>query len=238
MNDPALNSLLQWGIQNSNPATIAEAKAQQRNIDTDEREHFLGVVLGTAGTQADTMLERMITIRNRNSSLEDRVKAFDELGESIAECNNPDFMENKIDHNRWNNLLDKSLQKKTDVKPLGEVTPSLWTLLLEELENVEAEARAKAAMCVKAAVENNSRGQEKLFTLGGIPKLVELATQDTSEEVRKKAIGALSSATRNFQPNLDAMVQNVPAKFKPDSEMDASDMDAITGFINQLKADI
>lgn len=66
---------------------------------------------------------------------------------------------------------------------------------------------------------------------------MKLATEDRSLDVRKKAVRALSCASRNHQPSLDAVVESVPDHFKPASSLDAGDMEAVDSLIHKLKAD-
>ena len=66
---------------------------------------------------------------------------------------------------------------------------------------------------------------------------MKLATEDDNAAVRKKAVRALSCASRNFQPGLDAVVGSVPDSFKPSSKLDAGDMDSVDVLINQLRTD-
>lgn len=77
----------------------------------------------------------------------------------------------------------------------------------------------------------------QLLLLGALPTLVKLATEDTNEAVRKKAVRALSCATRNYQPALDAVVDSVPSSFKPEQELDAGDMDSVDLLIDKLRTD-
>ena len=62
-----------------------------------------------------------------------------------------------------------------------------------------------------------------------------MATQDTEKKVRKKAILALSSAIRNFQPGLDAALPHLPVEYKPADKLDANDMDSVDVMINKLR---
>jgi hypothetical protein len=64
-----------------------------------------------------------------------------------------------------------------------------------------------------------------------------MATEDSSLDVRKKAVRALSCASRNHQPSLDALVESVPTQFKPQSRLDAGDMDAVDSLIHALRTD-
>jgi hsp70-interacting protein len=70
---------------------------------------------------------------------------------------------------------------------------------------------------------------------GGIPVLVSMAIQDSNEAVRRKAIYALSSGIRNFQPGLDEAMKTLPAEFKDTDTVDAGDMEAIDSIIKKLR---
>jgi hsp70-interacting protein len=83
-------------------------------------------------------------------------------------------------------------------------------------------------------VANNSQ----LLIVGAIPILVRLATEDTDQKVRKKAITALSSAVRNFQAGLDASLEHMPIEFKPEQALDANDMDSVDILINKLRESV
>lgn len=63
-----------------------------------------------------------------------------------------------------------------------------------------------------------------------------LALEDPQEAVRRKAIYALSSAVRNYQPGLDAAVESLPQSLKPGDKLDAGDMEAVDGIVQQLRA--
>jgi hsp70-interacting protein len=62
-----------------------------------------------------------------------------------------------------------------------------------------------------------------------------MATEDPDQTTRKKAIYALSSAIRNYQPSTDVAVDNLPADHKVDGHVDAEDMEAIDGIIGKLR---
>lgn len=75
----------------------------------------------------------------------------------------------------------------------------------------------------------------QLLVLGAIPTLVRMATGTDETKVKKKAITALSSSVRNFQPALDDAVSHVPTDFKPADKLDANDMDSVDILINKLR---
>lgn len=210
MNDPGLNNLLKWGIQNSEASREAAAGEAQPPPKIDI-EALQRLVTGMSGpSDAELMKQSMQVIQNEEAELENRVTAFDNLEQLIENLDNANNLEN-----------------------LG-----LWMPLVEQLENKEAELRRYAAWCCGTAVQNNIKTQERLLIVGAIPKLVRMATSDSESKVRKKAITALSSSVRNFQAALDDAVLHMPADFKPEEKLDANDMQSVDVLINKLRESI
>jgi hsp70-interacting protein len=73
-----------------------------------------------------------------------------------------------------------------------------------------------------------------LHALGVIPTIASLAVHDPNQTVRKKAILALSSSVRNYQPNLDVAMKNLREEHEAIG-VDAADMDAVDVVIQQLR---
>ncbi len=71
--------------------------------------------------------------------------------------------------------------------------------------------------------------------VGAIPTLVKLAVEDANEPVRRKAIYALSSEVRNYQPALIEAVKALPENARPSGNIDAGDMEAIDKITNHLR---
>ena len=76
-----------------------------------------------------------------------------------------------------------------------------------------------------------------MLVVGAIPKLVHLAIEDKEEAVRRKAIYALSSEIRNYQPAFDEAVKSLPEDRRPKCMTDAGDMDAVDQIIEKLRDD-
>ncbi|KAK7749394.1 hsp70 nucleotide exchange factor fes1 [Diatrype stigma] len=172
-----------------------------------------------------------ITSTDPEITLESRLTAFDNLEQLVESLDNA-------------NLLGK----------LG-----LWTPLLGLLGHAEREIRLMAAWCVGTAVQNNAPCQERLVALGGVERLVGMALGERApafepegavaddapaaqeggaedKEVRRKAVYALSSAVRNYQPAMDVCTSELRKKGEQvDDKIDATDMDAINGLIDNLK---
>ena len=225
MDQPHINNILRWGIENSDASRNSSAEAPKTALDPNAIAALFGGVMPKS--DATVMKESMDIIDDETASLEARLSAFDDF-----------------------ELLVENLDNANNLGPL-----ELWTRLVSHLDNSEAQLRKFAAWCVGTAVENNEKSQERvshlppspfseaqtnwaqLLIVGAIPTLVKLATEDGDKEVRKKAVRALSCASRNFQPALDVVVDSVPSHFKPQGKLDAADMDSVDTLINLLRAD-
>ena len=64
---------------------------------------------------------------------------------------------------------------------------------------------------------------------------MKLAIEDANEPVRRKAIYALSSEVRNYQPGLTEAVKALPASARPSRDIDAGDMEIIDEIMNGLR---
>ncbi|KAJ4350976.1 hsp70 nucleotide exchange factor fes1 [Ascochyta clinopodiicola] len=205
MNDPNLNTLLKWGVENSN---VSGADAPKKTTLSPEA---LAVLFGgNQKSDAQMMKDNMEVIKREECDMEDRLIAFDNFEQLIENLDNANNLES-----------------------LG-----LWIPLIEQLESKHAELRRFAAWCIGTAVQNNIKTQEKALVVGAIPILVRLATGDDETKVKKKAITALSSSVRNFQPALDDAISHVPADFKPSEKLDANDMDSVDILINKLRESV
>lgn len=76
-----------------------------------------------------------------------------------------------------------------------------------------------------------------MLVVGAIPKLVHLAIGDSNESVRRKAIYALSSEIRNYQPGLDEAVRSLPEDRRPSGTINSGDMEAVDRIIEGLRDD-
>jgi len=221
--DKNLNGLLRWSIENtapSNPTPSAETTSFRELPNSEDAPappksdltpEVMAALFG-GPSEADLMKAaiELITDTDPSITLEDRMTAFDNFEQLIESLDNANNLENL----------------------------SLWTPLLSLLEHDERDLRYMAAWCVGTAVQNNVKTQEKLFARGGIPPLVHLATHDDEHErVRRKAVYALSSAVRNYQPAMDVAHEELKKKghgVEKDT-VDAANMDAVDEVMNGLK---
>lgn len=210
--DKRLNNLLRWSVENS-----VEAPHNNTNNKNDNHAdsptpsqltpELMAALMG-GPSEAELMKAAMEIITASDASLDDKLIAFDNFEQLIESLDNANNMAN-----------------------LG-----LWSPLLEQLAHDEAEMRKMAAWCIGTAVQNNEKTQERLVTLGGVPTLVGLATGTDKEDVRRKAVYALSSACRNYQPAMDVCVEELGRRGVGEStRVDAMDMDAVDVIMNGLR---
>ncbi|KAI1260007.1 nucleotide exchange factor Fes1-domain-containing protein [Xylariaceae sp. FL1019] len=223
MGDKNLNELLKWSIENSVPSDDGTKEA---NPQTNLTPELIAALMG-GPSDADLMKASMEAIVSTDPeiTLSSKITAFDNLEQLIESLDNA-------------NLLSK----------LG-----LWTPLLECLAHDESELRIMAAWCVGTAVQNNEPCQERLVALGGVERLVRMAIGERlpkadgvategeeQKDVRRKAVYALSSAVRNYQPAMDVCVSELRKKGDElvsgeEKKIDATDMEAVDVIINGLK---
>lgn len=205
--DKSLNELLKWGIENSSTTANdpSAAPPTNRGLDADVLNALLG-----GPSDAELMKAAMEIIHSTDAevTLDDKLVAFDNFEQLIESLDNANNMEQL----------------------------ALWPPLLSCLRNEEAEIRKMAAWCVGTAVQNNEKSQEKLLANGGIPPLVDLATKEAEgDAVKRKAVYALSSAARNYQPAMDELVKELNKLGKETASVDAADMEACDELIASLR---
>jgi len=160
-------------------------------------------------SQADLMREAMTIITSSDPEVthDSKMIAFDNLEQLVENIDNANNME-----------------------PLG-----LWTPLLAQLNSPSAELRRMAAWCAGTTVQNNVKAQERLLALNGVEKLVKVALDDTDRSTRKKAVYALSSAVRNYQPAMNEAVKLLPKDIVGPDQLSAEDMDVIDAIMAKLR---
>ncbi|KAH8689589.1 putative Hsp70 nucleotide exchange factor [Talaromyces proteolyticus] len=208
--DRGLNELLKWGVENSaasrQPADPNDPSTVPPPTTRGLNEEALKALMG-GPSDADMMKESMAALLSDEVDLENKMIAFDNFEQLVETIDNANNME-----------------------PLG-----LWTPLVGLLQHKEPDMRRMAAWCLGTAVQNNEKAQDKLLVLNALPTLVSLATTDSDVKVRRKAIYALSSGVRNYQPNMEEVMLHLPTEFKPAQHVDAGDMDAIDSIMNKLR---
>ena len=205
-----MNQLLKWSIENSqtssaDPSSTTDPKAV-RPSGRPLNPDALNSLFG-GPSDADLMKHSMAAIISPDVNLENKIVAFDNFEQLIEQVDNANNIEN-----------------------LG-----LWKPLSSVLSSEEADLRRYGCWCIGTAVQNNLQSQEKPLTYGIIPQLAKLAFEDANEQVRRKAIYALSSEIRNFQPGLEEAVKALPKAIVPEGGIDAGNMEAVDQVIERLR---
>jgi hypothetical protein len=68
-----------------------------------------------------------------------------------------------------------------------------------------------------------------------MPTLITLSTNDPDPKVRRKAVYAISSAVRNYQPAMDELIRYLPFDDAGEDRVDAGDMGAIDIIMERLR---
>lgn len=218
--DKNLNELLKWSIEAQTSGAGNNATGSNNNAGnnattpaqppTQLDPALLAAILG-GPSDAELMQQSMAAITSPEVSRDDKLVAFDNFEQLI-----------------------ESLDNANNMSPLN-----LWSPLLSMLESDDSDLRRYAAWCVGTAVQNNEKSQERLLAMGGLPALVRLATGAAEKEpVRRKAVYALSSACRNYQPAMDVVTTELEkGGHRKDGEgkVDATNMDAVDEVMNDLK---
>lgn len=206
----SLNQLLQWSIENSDSSRDAAPTDQQRDPNRGLNSQMLAELLG-GPSDADRMREAMsaIVAPMDQIDLDNKLVAWDNFEQLIEQIDNANNMESM----------------------------GLWPPLVQQLDHEESDMRKNAAACCSTAVQNNVKSQERLLSTGVVPKLVKLAVEDSNQGVRKKAISALSSEVRNFQPGMDELEKSLPDSVWTTKRrgVDAADMEACDEIIQTLR---
>ncbi|PWY83018.1 Fes1-domain-containing protein [Aspergillus heteromorphus CBS 117.55] len=218
--DPNMNNLLKWSIKASTEAqaadnadAVAAAGPGATGVTTKNESSRNGLTPQMLSTlfggpsDADLMKAAMAALRSDEVDLENKLIAFDNFEQLIEGIDNA------------NNL-----------EPLG-----LWSPLVELLRHEEADMRRMAAWCIGTAVQNNEKAQDKLVVFNALPTLVTLSTTDTTPAVRKKAVYAISSAVRNYQPAMNEVTKSLPEGYSRE-KIDAGDMEAVDALMDKLRA--
>ena len=71
--------------------------------------------------------------------------------------------------------------------------------------------------------------------MGAIPALVKISIEESDENIRRKALYALSSEMRNYQPATDEAVKALPERLRIEGPIDAADMEAVDRIIARLR---
>ncbi|KAI3324980.1 Fes1-domain-containing protein [Xylariaceae sp. AK1471] len=256
MGDKNLNELLKWSIEHTptsganadSTTTAAAAPSENRSNLTPEA---LAALMG-GPSDADLMMDSMAAIVSRDPeiSLESKLTAFDNLEQLIESLDNANLL-SKL--GLWTPLLECLAHEEAEIRLMA-----AWCVGTAVQNNEPCQERLVALggveKLVRMAVGERlpppppppsdapavSEGE------GDKKKNEEKEGDETKEtkDVRRKAIYALSSAVRNYQPAMDVCAAELRRQGHgehvgdDDKVIDATDMDAVDAVINGLKDEV
>lgn len=204
-----MSNLLAWSIENSANAQPANGTTPQQQPEREPRGLTQDALRSLMGgpSDADLMKQAMTVIVHPEADHEAKLTAFDNFEQLI-----------------------ENLDNANNMQPLG-----LWEPLLNQLDNSSSEIRKMAAWCVGTAVQNNEKSQQQLLSIGGVPKIANMAVHDQDNGARRKGVYALSSAVRNFQPAMNEAMKVLPKNVTGPDYVNATDMDVIDAIMSKLR---
>ncbi|KXJ92967.1 nucleotide exchange factor Fes1-domain-containing protein [Microdochium bolleyi] len=257
MSDKNLNNLLKWSIEaqaaaKTNAAAAAGADGQaaapsdapqdataQPHTSQLTPEMLAAIMGGPSDAELMQASMQLITSTDPEVTLDSKLTAFDNLEQLIESIDNANLL-GKM--GLWTPLLEL----------LGHGDPQIrlmaaWVVGTAVQNNEPSQERLLALGGVEklvamalgervpgAATEARSGDQE---AVEGVTTTGEAAEgEQETKEVRRKAVYALSSAVRNYQPAMDLATRELASKGESVAEKtDATDMDAVDLIITGLR---
>ncbi|KAK7316568.1 hypothetical protein RJT34_00130 [Clitoria ternatea] len=169
----SLDSMLQWAISHSNPEKLKEsAEAQQRLSPSEIQKRQLEIkeIMEKLKMPSDAELMKIAIsdLNNVSTSLEDRLRALQELLELVEPIDNAN-----------------------DLNKLGGLSA-----VTRELNHSDTDIRTVAAWVLGKASQNNPIVQQQILELGVLSRLMTMAKSNSIEEANK-ALYAVSAVIRN-----------------------------------------
>jgi len=148
--EPGLNSLLQWGIENSSSSTQngEQLPTTTRGLNAEALAALMG-----GPSDADLMKESMTVIRHPDADLESKTIAFDNLEQLIENIDNANNLEPL---GLWQPLVDQLDSAESEMRKMA-----AWCIGTAVQNNAKAQERLLAInaipMLCKLAVEDIDR---------------------------------------------------------------------------------
>jgi hsp70-interacting protein len=133
MSNPELNSLLKWGVENSDASRQNETEhtPSSRGLNAETLNALLG-----GPSDADLMKEAMQVIRSPDVSLADKVTAFDNFEQLVENLDNANNLESL---DLWTPLLEELDNPEPDMRRMA-----AWCVGTAVQNNVKSQERLVA----------------------------------------------------------------------------------------------
>lgn len=260
-----LNELLKWSIENStkptgvtstsdsngatNPSQHDLSSTTPRNLDPELLAQLLG-----GPSDAELMQAAISHVLEGDSdtsiTLESRLTALDNLEQLVESLDNANLLATL---GLWTPLLGLLGHAEPDIRRMA-----AWCVGTAVQNNAPCQERLVALGGVERLVAlalgesvpffvddagaNATTTNTTTTTTATTPANATEANgeekKQKEKEVRRKAVSALSSAVRNYQPALDVCARELRRKGEPvavEDSIDATDMDAVNALIDGLR---
>ncbi|KAI0852189.1 Fes1-domain-containing protein [Daldinia vernicosa] len=236
--EKGLNELLKWSIENSAAPdpSAPESTAPRSTLSADALAAIMG---GPSDAELMQAAVEHITSSDPEITLESKLTAFDNLEQLVESLDNANLL-SKL--GLWTPLLELLAHEEDQLRLMA-----AWCVGTAVQNNAPSQERLVAlggveklvamALGDRLPVEKRAgAGEETTTTTTTEEEGAAAAGQEESKDVRRKAVYALSSAVRNYQPALDVAAKELRKRGEDVQEgIDATDMDAVNGLINGLK---
>ncbi|KAI0120175.1 nucleotide exchange factor Fes1-domain-containing protein [Nemania sp. FL0031] len=242
MGDKNLNDLLRWSIENTSSGPDGTTDEAPRSTLNPEA---LAALMG-GPSDADLMRESMAAIVSSDPeiTLESKLTAFDNLEQLIESLDNANLL-SKL--GLWTPLLKCLAHEEAEIRLMA-----AWCVGTAVQNNEPSQERLVALggveklvqMAVGKRLPAPTPASTSTSTSASAANGVENDGKNGEEEaknVRRKALYALSSAVRNYQPAMDVCAAELRRQGEGEhvgdegKSIDATDMDAVDVVINGLK---
>lgn len=247
--DPRLNDLLRWGIENTVPSDPSAAPSSTGDAAgaprTTLNAEALAAIMG-APSDADMMKASIenITSTDPDITLESKLIAFDNLEQLVESLDNANLL-SKL--GLWTPLLELLAHEHDQLRLMAawcvgtavqNNAPSQERLValggVEKLVTMALGERLPVPVEKRGTVNDEATTEEKKEEAA--VETPAAPTAGETKDVRRKAVYALSSAVRNYQPALDVAAKELRNRGEEVQEgIDASDMEAVNELIDGLK---
>ncbi|CAB4396649.1 unnamed protein product [Rhizophagus irregularis] len=174
-----MEQLLRWSIENSDPSGGSPQPPPQDDPEKKKIDpEIINAILGKS--DATRIREAVEVISNPNETLENKEIAFDNL-----------------------ELLVEQIDNAIDIENMG-----LWPKILSFISFSETSLRKHAVWVCGTAIQNNIRAQKAFAEKGGIKLILDLLKNPNEDnEIKSKALYAISGAIKHYPPGLEQFDQ-------------------------------
>lgn len=203
MSNPELNSLLKWGVENSDSArdTNPEHPPSTRGLNAETLNALLG-----GPSDADLMKEAMQVIRSQDVALNDKLTAFDNFEQLVENLDNANYMDSL---GLWTPLLEQLDNAEPEMR-----TMAAWCLGTAVQNNIKSQERLLAldgvGKLARLAVEDKDPAVRKkcVYALSSSMRNYQPATNEAVKALPSHVVGTDTVSAEDME-TIDAIMKRL-----------------------------